>query len=368
MRIVKKPISLAEFYKNNFEAIKAFLSKTYDEFVPTNLLKKIKIRFGIWLGALILGIFLIALVYIIPGASSNDTAAMALYVSSVICFIVMGILIMLNVLSKRKALIKIQGSIKRETLFTDALKTIGYHLFRSSNLTGEKEIDKEKLQIAINGNNLLGNPVKNFINYTKGLGGIPSDAKIINRGELFSIVDEYNNPWYMMQVTFHWVRTTTDSKGNTVVHEYKKDVLALEGSYQNVHKDDNFAFSMGSRTLLNLSHKANITLENKKINKLFSIYSDDEIKIRKVFTPYSMEVLLEHYEQNKPNNLGSFGLTYKNNVFKAWAIPKGAILEVDAPKSFKKNKLIDSIARDILNDTYAIYWIISFINSTPVFY
>ncbi|MGY5139662.1 DUF3137 domain-containing protein [Mycoplasmopsis gallinarum] len=376
MRVVHEPLTKHQFLDKYKEKTKEIVSNAFDEATKTINIKKSKIFYWIGVGLIPLGIILIILAaYMAIITNSNGTLLNVLAIISVILgfiTLITGIIFVIITIKKtRKVNASIIAKLKNDRLFAKTFEAFNYELFDTEAETikylatkyDENESYKFENALTVIRKINQGDISKNLL----GIEGIPIDAQIISNYNNQFVVDEYNNIWKTFNLTFYWVRQTTDHKGNIVTHEYRKNLFAVLGYYPNNDRAEGFKFAIGHRPLSIASLKANVKLENNKFNKKFNLYSNDELKIRNVFTPLTMEKYIELASENV--NVPGFGLYYDSPLVLSW-FAGSEILEFNWPKVvlLNKHKIVNFIVNDVLNDSYLVYWVSSFMNVPPYFY
>ncbi|EGV00183.1 DUF3137 domain-containing protein [Mycoplasmopsis columbina] len=365
MRTVQQPLKFSEFKNKHFAKTEEEVTKVIKEIASNSTFKNIKWFLISGILTILLGIVLMVILFTLV---KNNTGIIVSLGVGIGLIIVGSLLIKLWTVKVKQLKSLILKELKQKRMFLNLLKELNLKLIRIEDLQNNIVDEKTKSDF-VEHINKMHNPISNFEKSLKGLGGIPNDAQIVKKNDQIAILDEWSNTWVGQQITFQWQRTSSDLKGNITVQTYNKDVYAFEGIYLNVHENDNLNFSIGTRTLVNYNHYSNTKLENKEFNKMFNVYTNDQLKIRKAFTPLSMEVLLNHVKENKNAIPSLFGMTYINGNVKAWFIPTGQILYIDLPTGYTALKtIVRQVTNDLIKDVYLLYWIVSFMNTPPMFY
>ncbi|MGZ9413688.1 hypothetical protein [Mycoplasma sp. 480] len=129
--------------------------------------------------------------------------------------------------------------------------------------------------------------------------------------------------------------------------------------------DKGFAFELFRSSFFS---KKNIEkLENKDFVKTFSPRSNNELKIRQMYTPLAMELSLKRYhDKNGVQITGLHLLSSGSRIYYTYNCSFG-FMELDFPKSSDKVKILNKVYNDILVDVYSLYYLISLINNTTLY-
>ncbi|WP_027120387.1 DUF3137 domain-containing protein [Mycoplasmopsis lipofaciens] len=361
MKRTKESKTFEEFRNENESKVKELVTQKCNEVLSKNsLYKSLKIYFIISLVsgiiALILGIIFLLLV--LQSAESFFILLMFVFFSGLLCVI----FVLMFISKKKKMQSTISEALNNAGIFDICLKTLGYRMLDSYS-------EKDAGAMSKNYKKWKSVPILDWANYATGVGIIPSDANISSASMPKFINDEFNNSWWVQQVIFHWVRRRTDKDGNVHYENYYAPLFLCEGQYLNSHKDDiNLTFSLGSRCDLNRKDKYNTELENKEFNKKFKLYTNNQIKTRMIYTPLSMELMLKHFKQSQYCGVRNFGMNYDALTVRSWFQPKNNVMEIDFPKiQFSKSSIINYVTNDVIRDTYAVYWVFSFMTIPPYF-
>ncbi|UUD35344.1 DUF3137 domain-containing protein [Mycoplasmopsis caviae] len=362
MAITQKPKTYLEFVNENSNMINDTVVKSVESILKqdNNAFNRLKILLIVSTCLLVIGLVITMLgIYFVIGEIFTNTYFIFYFtgitlISSLTMFFI-------YYKDRRKLLKSFKEKLENDGIFQKVLNSLSYKVINPSDPEHFKLFSQFQRKFNIDSNSL------DWIKFVPEVYWIPSDAGVYNIGQMFFVVDKYNNLWAFQTVKYHWTRATTDAKGNTVIVDYYENATVFEGFFNSTEKSSKFTLALGTRCGLNRGMQSNIEFENKTFNKLFKPYTTDKLKAFNVYQPYPMDVSIEHYKQY-PDYTKSFGLLLKDQNVKCWLRPKGTILEIDIPKlTIDKNKITKAICKDVLNDAYLIYWLFSFLTIPAYF-
>ncbi|EFF41202.1 DUF3137 domain-containing protein [Mycoplasmopsis alligatoris] len=109
-----------------------------------------------------------------------------------------------------------------------------------------------------------------------------------------------------------------------------------------------------------------VKLENETFNKEFQLRSNDEIASRTVFTPYSMEKILELKDHiNSTKILNGVQIYSINNDLIITGASGSGFMKIDYPFAWSQKRLINLIYSDIMFDLYTLYAAIGLVMVLP---
>ncbi|WP_069098574.1 DUF3137 domain-containing protein [Mesomycoplasma ovipneumoniae] len=172
-----------------------------------------------------------------------------------------------------------------------------------------------------------------------------------------------NVHWEWEEIRQH--PTKIRSEDVTIKHHISTGILKIDTSILGEKAFDFKLLRAGSRF-----SKDKVRLENEEFNEVFDPESSDKLKIRKMYTPYAMELSLKRYFDRdgiKVSNVSiessgnAIYITYKCNpdfmshVFR--------ISSIKSPDHFN-NYFIRYFFDDFLADAYSLYYLLSLIYPT----
>lgn len=359
-QIVKTPTTYKEYINSHYLDIKQLVSDKIKEALKnfsSSIFTKLKVYLALWIVSFIVATGLATLSFFVAAfVATNNRIGAAICFGFATFFVILG-LIMLLLWSKLRKKLKqaYLEQLNKINLFNLALNKLNYRI-----VTEPDEINK--LIDKLGGYK----PIKEWGYKSVGVAGIPTDADVSAIGPRTIVFDEHENSWHLQTYTFHWQREYKDKDGNVHYKDYYKQLGLLDGIYKkDLDDSNNLVIAMGTRSAYSHSLKANIELENKKFNKAFRPYCNDQIKARMIYTPLSMETLLAHAEQFY---LPDFGFVYHDKKMNAWFDPSGNFMGIDLPSNLgNPDKVIKAVTDDIIKDTYSAYWVFSFATTPPYF-
>ncbi|WP_337898289.1 DUF3137 domain-containing protein [Mesomycoplasma ovipneumoniae] len=166
----------------------------------------------------------------------------------------------------------------------------------------------------------------------------------------------------------------------TNVHwEWEEEIEDQEGKVKTVIRDSYTGFLkidtsiLGEKTfnfiLLNAGgwpfQGDKVKLENKLFNKVFRPASNDQLKIRKMYTPLAMELSLKRYFDRNGVKLSDISIqSFQNSIYFTYSC-NWNFMYLDFPTSIKNpDHFISRIFNDFLTDTYSLYYLLSLIYAT----
>ncbi|CAM9122106.1 DUF3137 domain-containing protein [Mycoplasma marinum] len=198
---------------------------------------------------------------------------------------------------------------------------------------------------------------KNLIRHTYK---IPNDAVIKNASNHFKVTFKSKYLITFQSGLFHWVRYSTDSKGNRTRQDYYRD-----SGFASVHFDkseSDHEFTMHRKNWFSNTQIDKIELENRDFMKKTKFKSNNEIKARMMFTPLAMEEVLKLQKNMKL----SFDLVKKGNVanFSYGSVKNQFIIDAKAAKTI--DETVNRYFNDIIEDFYYLYEILGSVTIPPV--
>lgn len=148
-----------------------------------------------------------------------------------------------------------------------------------------------------------------------------------------------------------WKYETRDRKGNKETTFHNSSLIKID---TRPLKEKSFKFS-----LFTSSNHKKIDLENKQFSKVFKVRSDDELKIRQMYTPLSMELSLERYRDNNETKVKNFEVLSTGDAIYIWFVADLNFMFIDIPTSLEERVLVKSIYEDFMIDTYTFYYLLS---------
>ncbi|ADV34102.1 DUF3137 domain-containing protein [Mycoplasmopsis fermentans] len=356
MGVTTKPKSYLDFVNENLQSFKEIVSNSFDSVIKNkkNILSKLKILLIVSIVLLVLGgIGLILSFFFFIKTNSKNTAIFAgLIISAIVTGI--GSIVLSVFLGKRKKLFKeLKHVLDKEKLFDKAFEKLSYKAIDPNDPEQAQLLEKFKQGYDKNRDCL------DWVDHIPGAYWIPSDANVDSTGKIYFVMDKNENPWVIQTVRYHWVREERDLKGNITIRHIYDYATLFEGIFYSLPKSKNFTLAIGNRCGLTNNLKQNIKYENQEFDKLFKAYCSDSLKGHNIYQPYPMEITLEHCKQNK-SYVKSFGMLLDDQNIKCWVRPRGSILEIDMPSNtINKDKIVKTVCKDILEDTYSVYWLFS---------
>ncbi|TQC54874.1 DUF3137 domain-containing protein [Mycoplasmopsis cynos] len=125
-------------------------------------------------------------------------------------------------------------------------------------------------------------------------------------------------------------------------------------------KEKGFSFTL-FKSFSFWSNLQKIKLENSDFVKTFKVRSDDELKIRQMYTPLSMELSMQRYQDNKNSKVTKFHIYSTGEyIYYTFSSDMG-FMELDIPFTLNKNKVVNKTYYDFMIDTYTFYYLLSII-------
>ncbi|WP_416373704.1 DUF3137 domain-containing protein [Mycoplasmopsis felis] len=110
------------------------------------------------------------------------------------------------------------------------------------------------------------------------------------------------------------------------------------------------------------SRKKSIETENDNFNKTFNLVSPDPIKARMMYTPLSMELSLKRYYDKEGTKLSGLKIHSNAALIRFTFNIDSNFMELSFPAFLSsEEKLSKHIYKDVLLDTYTLYYILSLI-------
>ncbi|MDW2927386.1 hypothetical protein [Mesomycoplasma ovipneumoniae] len=108
-----------------------------------------------------------------------------------------------------------------------------------------------------------------------------------------------------------------------------------------------------------------VKLENQLFNKVFRPVSNDQLKIRKMYTPIAMELSLKRYFDRNGVKVSDISIqSFQNAVYFTYSC-NWNFMYFNFPRSIKSpDHFINRIFNDFLIDTYSLYYLLSLIYAT----
>ncbi|WP_326495049.1 hypothetical protein [Mycoplasmopsis felis] len=330
--------------KSLFPWIKESVNKVLKEKTP--ILKKYKILKYSFLGISILWLFISLMIIIF---SKNENSLIVSLIFLLLFVLTIGIsAIMFYIYNKKKYDVYglIRSHIDRLSLYQHAfteldkgIKYVGY-------------VQQDKLEKTINSYKnceILSAKELDAFKSSK----IPYDA-YFNRilDEHYLLINDYPAKLYVVE----YEKETQNSKGEITRSYHYSGFIKLDTTYL---KEKAFEF-----TLLDgkFSKKKSIETENDNFNKTFNLVSPDPIKARMMYTPLSMELSLKRYYDKEGTKLSGLKIHSSAALIRFTFNIDSNFMELSFPTFLSsEEKLSKHIYKDVLLDTYTLYYILSLI-------
>ncbi|SJZ52269.1 DUF3137 domain-containing protein [Mycoplasmopsis verecunda] len=199
--------------------------------------------------------------------------------------------------------------------------------------------------------------------YTYRPSVVPSDAYIADISNCQTIVIDDKYPAHFSNA--HWIyeTQTADGRGNRTTQEthFYVTLLKIDARYLESRHRTSFMY-FGSKWY-NPAGMKSIKLENNDFNRLFKLQSNDEMKMRMLFTPLAMENMSNMWNRNySSTNIRNISVSAQNDIiYMSFLSPAGFGL-IDVPK-FAKDPIrtTNFIYSDILKDIFSLYFLLQLV-------
>ncbi|UWD33883.1 hypothetical protein [Mesomycoplasma molare] len=241
---------------------------------------------------------------------------------------------------KEKLLNSILKNIPIKELYTEAFKklepSIKYFGFISEQEEQFREVFITKKEVELYRNN---------VNYNATIFDISEPQFLLIRDK-FPV--SFVNVIYLLR--------EYNRKGEYVDRFFHKGILKISTKKL---EEKSFVFSLLKGGNI-FSKKSKVKLENENFNKIFKPITNDELKIRQMYTPLSMELSLKRIKDMRGVKATNLWITSdSNNIYYEYSIDFNFMI-LDYKKSkLDSEKIISELYQDFLIDIYTLYYLIS---------
>ncbi|QIW62396.1 DUF3137 domain-containing protein [Mycoplasmopsis gallinacea] len=185
---------------------------------------------------------------------------------------------------------------------------------------------------------------------------IPSDAKIIDITPPRKLLLHNKYMVVTQNVLYRWVE---GSGKNQRERNRWNSYIKVDTS---ILKDRQFNFTLfrGNNPLGN-----KVKLENDRFNKIFKLTTNNELKIRQMYTPLAMETSVAWYDKERKNvkfpEPSISSIASREYVMFSNIGEKG-FMNLDFAFSVKSEKVFKAIVKDIYSDSFSFYYLIAFLH------
>ncbi|QKT05340.1 DUF3137 domain-containing protein [Mycoplasma sp. OR1901] len=336
-----------------YPIFKNAVDEAFNDVDSINKMKKYK-KIAIILLIISIATFLLGIILLFATASTGSSSNVIVFIIfSVIALILGGVTIFFYIKFRKilnAIMSKIRNAINVEKIYNESFKKVNNGIDYLSVKENIESLLKSNRFTAkdIVENSLTMKEVRSY-NF-----GVPSDAQLIKKSNKKYLLIDDRYPASFMNVVY--LEIVRNSKGEvTSKRYYNRGVLKIDTRSLG-HKG--FAFTLFKRGFF--SNKP-LKLENPQFNKIVKLYSEDELKARQMYTPLSMELSVKRAKDTNGSVVNSMYVTSTgDSIYFEYSVPM-SFMELDIASSTKKEKILDSMYKDFLYDTYTLYWILSII-------
>ncbi|TPE57546.1 DUF3137 domain-containing protein [[Mycoplasma] falconis] len=189
---------------------------------------------------------------------------------------------------------------------------------------------------------------------------IPSSAYILNTTPCQTVMVDGKYPVHFSNILWEDIVKHVDTKGNVSYQKRHYNSTLMKVNASGLDIDKRASFSYFSQEFL--GHKK-VQLENKIFNKLFKVYSNDELKMYMYFTPFVQENLIRLYKEfMRYTHINHLRFYANNDVIIYSFMSPPEYMNIDIPNKFKNETTVTNfIYNDVLKDFYSFYWLLALV-------
>ncbi|MBN3535024.1 DUF3137 domain-containing protein [Mycoplasma procyoni] len=228
-----------------------------------------------------------------------------------------------------------------EDLYAKAFETLESSIrYLGNNVSGQSNAYKANITIG---------EIKNYVN------NIPADAFLETYSKPKFVMIRNKFPVSFVNSTFLQIIRNPKTK-ETHERRFYRGLLKLSTEALGQRA---FAFSLFRGKGL-FGSKGNIKLENDTFNKMFKVISDDELKIRQMYTPLSMELSVKRMLDKQGVQATDLQIVSngKDIYFMYTIDPQFMVLNRKSNK-LDASKLLHELYTDFIMDIYTLYYLVS---------
>ncbi|MEA4206144.1 hypothetical protein VBM89_01295 [Mycoplasma sp. 1199] len=192
---------------------------------------------------------------------------------------------------------------------------------------------------------------------------IPNGSQLRGVTEIQTVT--IDNKYHAHISEAHWVDFHTDKDGNTHEEHYYSALIKIDARALAQKDQANFTF-FGDK----FSDLEPVELENIEFNKIYKVKSNNPTKMFQLFTPLAMEEMNKLFQFGiKNTSIMAKGMRYwaNNDVIHASFQCSSGFMAINSSRFIgNKEKLINTIYKDVIKDIYSLYFILA-LSYIPVY-
>ncbi|AKA49780.1 hypothetical protein VO56_00605 [Mycoplasmopsis gallinacea] len=351
MRIIKDPMSSNEFFAKFKEEMMPFIKENVEKAYKGPEVAKARKGRIIGIVAVIAGFFFLILAALGASFAYNSTAfgrvVLIISLIGLIASIVVAV-IFFWIYKKNKDTIKnlILRSLNEDFIYNKTFQIFGDDF----NYLTREEIGALNSQ-GVDTNLEITKQEMYYHNVS-----IPSDAKIIDITPPRKLLLHNKYMVVTQNVLYRWIEGSgkNQRERNRWNSYIKVDTSILQD------RQFNFTLFRGNNPL-----GAKVKLENDRFNKIFKLTTNNELKIRQMYTPLAMETSVSWYDKERKNvkfpEPAVSSIASREYVMFSNIGEKG-FMNLDFAFSVKSEKVFKAIVKDIYSDSFSFYYLIAFLH------